>query len=247
MAFKKYEHPPEPGSAEIKNALSALNSRLHRSKQYDEYVALVEKLFQDKVTEGMKSTARNEAKRAAKIEASRLYRVPLAQLDVLELPLWGYEIPSHNNAKALREASSALLGSDLEEIEEAVKSNPLLEGLKDSMMEERWLEQLWLRVPAEKEADAKSVVSWVISHLKVSMENIEPSMIPSRAALAVLDDCRKDDDFRRDFLKKWMDKFLPSKQQVEYEQRYADDGRQKFGMVERCLASLEDEGSEDGE
>lgn len=239
---------PDIMTGEIKLALTALRQRLHRSGKYEEWRAKADELFEESIAgQDLGHKAIQRAKRMAQVAAARALKTcqaNLASVDPAELPLWGFKAPSHASHAEKRRVSK-LLVDDTEVLEAALHREPLLQGVKELAQEEARLQWLVLQVPPNCEADTKLIVKWVIDYMKVSLDCVEPDDVPSRSALILLAECRADDMFRRDFLKKWMDKFLPTKAQVEYEQMFADDGQKSLSLVEDTLAVVTREGAKD--
>jgi hypothetical protein len=240
------QEPKVPTVEELTNAISAAKSRLNDNKPlYAEFDRLVENAVAQMLESkpGMTSSERKQCRREATIAIIRnsdQFKPAnfKSAIKPAELPLWGFRIPSHASPKASRKVQQKLAAADDAQIETMVESEPVLATVRNLRDEELRMAQLMLDVPAGMEADMKTIVRWVIEHLKISLSSIQADTIPCRAALVLLEDCRADADFRRSLLTKWMDKLMPTKTQVEYEAQFADDGRKSLSLVERTIRNI---------
>jgi hypothetical protein len=101
-----------------------------------------------------------------------------------------------------------------------------------------------------KTADVVSEVSFVATHLGVSVDAIDPEIVPSARAVNMLAWYRQHAN-QRDFWNLVYAKMLPSKSQIEADARLVDDGQPIFDAIANCLRRLhggsgEEPGSGDG-
>jgi len=116
--------------------------------------------------------------------------------------------------EAYAAAASKLLDREVQEKEEAS-----LDGVVES------------GVFTETGASTPECVSWVAKHMMV--KDVLPEQAPSSEAWSMLCWARRNNQNEAQFWGQIYTKLLPSKSQLEAEQRYKDDGRKVLSVIER--------------
>ena len=83
----------------------------------------------------------------------------------------------------------------------------------------------------EKKTGIREIVEWVFNH--VDVEDVTPSMAPSPGAWSLLISVRDDPGVRADFYKSIWAKLLPTKTQIEEEDKFSDDGSDIAELIGR--------------
>ena len=98
-----------------------------------------------------------------------------------------------------------------------------------------------------RKVSAREVVLWIFDNIDI--KDLEPCHAPSPGAWSFLIQIRKDIALRREFYKSIWPKLLPSKAQIEVEDRQFDDGREDALILSRIdsLVSREDDQEEEEE
>ncbi len=235
MAYLKYDDGNEVRGSELTAALKAFNSRMHREGSYDLYY----KTWSDLAKDGLDT-------KEAKIQASKVYKpARYDDVDPQEWPLWGIRCEQGTEIIRRRERKRALLDGD------KAPAQPELLTLKTKEEEDQQILRLALAVGPMKRCGAKEAIEWAVSYVLISAFSISPEEVPGQLALVLLSLARKDPKFQSTTIQNYLDKAMPSKTQVEYEQKFMDDGREKLEMLSRFMAMegetvVEEEESEDG-
>lgn len=95
-----------------------------------------------------------------------------------------------------------------------------------------------------KTADIVSEVTFVATHLGVSVDAIDPEVVPSARAINMLAWYRQYAN-QRDFWNLVYSKMLPSKSQIEADARLVDDGRPIYDAICNCLRRVAGGGGEE--
>lgn len=229
MPYLKYDDGHEVRHSELKNALSAFNSRMNREGTHALFRETWEKLV---ATGGLKP-------QEAKIQASKAYRpASMDDVDAQEWPLWGIRCEQGTDIIRRRERKRALLEG------EPPPAQPELMALRSKDEEDQRILQLALLVGPERRCSAKEAIEWAASYMLISAFSITEKEVPGQLALVLLANSRKDPKFQSTLIQNYLDKAMPSKTQVEYEQKFMDDGREKLDHLARFMEGLKDEQSE---
>jgi hypothetical protein len=94
-------------------------------------------------------------------------------------------------------------------------------------------------------ADELAETRWVIANYLIDVRKIEPDGVPSAAALSILSWVQSSPSNFGDFLRTNHARLLPDKRQLEYEQRFRDDGRQDLDLLREFEEELAKDRSED--
>lgn len=94
-----------------------------------------------------------------------------------------------------------------------------------------------------KTADVVAEVTFVATHLGVSVDAIQEDTVPSARAVNMLAWYRQHSN-QRDFWNMVYSKMLPSKSQIEADARLVDDGRPIYDAICNCLRRVAGGGSE---
>ncbi len=89
----------------------------------------------------------------------------------------------------------------------------------------------------EKRVKPKVDVQWVYDNMCIS--DIEPSDAPSPGAWGLLQACRNSGELFRDFYRTIWPKLLPSKTEIDGGDRFTDDNRNIFELIERAAGESE--------
>lgn len=88
-----------------------------------------------------------------------------------------------------------------------------------------------------KHAAPAAVMHWVFDHAGLDIESLDPTTIPSAGALKLLLAVKKDDTAYLEFFRAYT-KLLPTRQQIDSEARFHDDGRVVFEHLDAIEAEL---------
>lgn len=83
----------------------------------------------------------------------------------------------------------------------------------------------------------RKIIQWVFENLDV---DVEPASAPSAGAWSLLNSIRKDEQLRLEFYKGIWAKLLPTKQQLEAAERFTDDGRDVFEIIDKLRAASQE-------
>jgi hypothetical protein len=223
LPLLKYDDGNPVKHGELQAALSAFKSRINREGHYPTFAALRDKL---KAT-GMKT-------RQAEVQASRDFRPAImADADAQEWPLWGLRCEQPLPSVRRIQAKRALANGD------EVPSIPEMGPVREKGEELAQINRLAFLVGPEKRCGAKEAIEWVASYMLISSHYITPDVVPGMLALVLLAKCRENPAFSIKILESYIDKAMPTKNQVEYEQKFLDDGREKFSMLESFVLKEE--------
>jgi len=117
------------------------------------------------------------------------------------------------------EEAYAKAASELLKREVGKKSGPDLEGIVEGVVFE------------ETGASTPECVAWVAKHIMV--KDVEPGQAPSSEAWSMLCWARRNNQNEAQFWGQIYTKLLPSRSQLDAEQRYKDDGRKVLSIIER--------------
>ena len=219
MPYLKYDDGHEVRSGELTAALKAFNSRMHREGSYELY----HKTWSDLAKDGLDT-------KEAKIQASKVYKpARYDDVDPQEWPLWGIRCEQGTEIIRRRERKRALLEG------EKAPAQPELLTLKTKEEEEQQILRLALAVGPNKRCGAKEAIEWAVSYVLISAFSIEPDEVPGQLALVLLSLARRDPKFQSTTIQNYLDKAMPSKSQVEFDQKFMDDGREKLDMLDRFM------------
>ena len=126
-----------------------------------------------------------------------------------------YESGGLKANEAYAKAASELLGRDIGEKGEEGKLDGVVEG----------------EVFEETGASTPECVAWVAKHMMV--KDVEPSRAPSSEAWSMLCWARRNNQNEAQFWGQIYTKLLPSRSQLDAEQRFKDDGRKVLSVIER--------------
>ena len=125
-----------------------------------------------------------------------------------------YESEGLKADEAYIKAASELLKRDV-----APSKGPDLEGIVEGVVFE------------ETGASTPECVAWVAKHIMV--KDVEPQQAPSSEAWSMLCWARRNNQNEAQFWGQIYTKLLPSRSQLDAEQRYKDDGRKVLSIIER--------------
>lgn len=125
-----------------------------------------------------------------------------------------YESGGLKPDEAYKKAAGELLGRSLEE-----GSGAALEGVVES------------GVFSESGASTPECVGWVAKHMMV--KDVRPEQAPSSEAWSMLCWARRNNQNEAQFWGQIYTKLLPSRSQLDAEQKYKDDGRKVLSVIER--------------
>ena len=125
-----------------------------------------------------------------------------------------YESEGLKPNEAYARASGELLGRDVESKEDL----PSLEGEVDA------------GVFRETGASTPECVAWVAKHMM--LKGVKPEQAPSSEAWSMLCWARRNNQNEAQFWGQIYTKLLPSRSQLDQEQRYKDDGRKVLSVIE---------------
>lgn len=125
-----------------------------------------------------------------------------------------YESEGLKADEAYIKAASELLGREI-----GKKSEPDLEGIVEGVVFE------------ETGASTPECVAWVAKHMMV--KDAKPEQAPSSEAWSMLCWARRNNQNEAQFWGQIYTKLLPSRSQLDAEQRYKDDGRKVLSIIER--------------
>lgn len=235
MRYKEIDGQINVTSQEMSKAISAFKSRLFTTLgrgAYGKFLQQVKTLAEkDSVSE-----------RVATINVAKLYPYELENMSADELPLWGYRAESlvDSERRATRESTKNGQG-----IKEVLAERPAFKEIRDEQVEEAAMAMLLINVPLDRACPERESMLWALNRVSLPFSRMGMEDVPSRLALEILILCRKDQDFCMDLMKKYLDKSLPSKQQMEYEQSFQEDGRRMEEFLNGVLSSLKESESED--
>ena len=126
-----------------------------------------------------------------------------------------YETEGLKANEAYGKAASELLGRNVGEKSE--------EGKLDGVVEQEVFEETGASTP--------ECVAWVAKHMMV--KDVEPSRAPSSEAWSMLCWARRNNQNEAQFWGQIYTKLLPSRSQLDAEQRFKDDGRKVLSVIER--------------
>jgi hypothetical protein len=78
----------------------------------------------------------------------------------------------------------------------------------------------------------RGIIQWVFEHLDLE---VEPEDAPSSGAWSLLNSIRANDQLRLEFFKTIWPKLLPTKNQFEAAERFQDDGRETFEIIDKVM------------
>ena len=125
-----------------------------------------------------------------------------------------YEMEGLQPTEAYARASSELLGRDVSGKEDL----PSLEGEVESGLFR------------ETGASTPECVAWVAKHMM--LKGVKPEQAPSSEAWSMLCWARRNNQNEAQFWGQIYTKLLPSRSQLDQEQRYKDDGRKVLSVIE---------------
>lgn len=79
-------------------------------------------------------------------------------------------------------------------------------------------------------------IRWCFENLAI--EDLKPEDAPSSGAWGLLQECQRSPSFREDFLKTILPKLLPTRQQIETQESFNDDGRDVLDLINKLQASM---------
>lgn len=218
-------------SNEMTKAISAFKSRLFRDRGqhvYAEFLARVKSLAeQDSISD-----------RIATINIARMYPYDLEKMSPEELPLWGYRAEPLLETERRKVLEDTKAGVDPQAM---LADRPAFKNLKDDVREQSALSLLLVNVPLDRACPEREAMLWALNRVSLPYSAIDPDDVPSRLAMEILLICREDKDFHRDLMKKYLDKTLPSKPQMELEQQFQESGRRMEEFLAGVISSLEEE------
>ena len=125
-----------------------------------------------------------------------------------------YESEGMKANEAYEKAASELLGRDI-----GPKGEPDLDGVVESHEFQ------------ETGASTPECVAWVAKHIMV--KDVQPSQAPSSEAWSMLCWARRNNQNEAQFWGQIYTKLLPSRSQLDAEQRYKDGGRKVLSVIAR--------------
>lgn len=90
-----------------------------------------------------------------------------------------------------------------------------------------------------RSASTKAIVDWVFENLPIAHE-VMPEDCPSPGAWGLLQDLQMDRQFRQTFQTSVWLKSMPNQSQLEAAARFADDGRQVLGVLDKIEAAAQE-------
>jgi hypothetical protein len=127
-----------------------------------------------------------------------------------------YESEGMKPDEAYAQAASELLGRDVAEKKAEAES---LTGVVESA------------TFADGGASTPECVAWVAKHMMI--KDVQPSAAPSSEAWSMLCWARRNNQNEAQFWGQIYTKLLPSRSQLDAEQRFRDDGRKVLGILEK--------------
>ena len=231
MRRKKIIEEQKVASNEMTKAISAFKSRLFRDRGqqvYSEFLARVKTLAEQE----------SISDRVATINIARMYPYDLDRMSPEELPLWGYRAEPLAESERRRVLEDTKNGIDPSTM---MTDRPAFKELKDDVREQSALSLLLVNVPLDRSCPEREAMLWALNRVSLPYSAIDPDDVPSRLAMEILLICREDKDFHRDLMKKYLDKTLPSKPQMELEQQFQESGRRMEEFLAGVISSLEEE------
>jgi hypothetical protein len=95
-------------------------------------------------------------------------------------------------------------------------------------------------VDPKKRANMREIAMWVFANALTPPEAIDPTEVPGTGAIRLLKFVQSSENNYKDFLMGFASKLLPSKGELDAAERFSDDGREIFSMLEDFEASLEE-------
>lgn len=223
MSLLKYEDGSEVRPGELRLALKALNARLHRQGFHAQYV----QAWQNVVSGSDGRITPQEAKLQV---VKSLYRpANMKEVDPQEWPLWG--VRTEQPLPAIRQMERKRALAD----DETPRAAPELVSLRGAEEEAKQIRTLALLVKG-RQCTSKEAADWASDHMLISAFSLTPDDVPGQRALVYLHMMREDNAFAAKILTLQADRGMPSKTQIEMDQKFADDGREKLSMLDNFLA-----------
>jgi hypothetical protein len=99
--------------------------------------------------------------------------------------------------------------------------------------------QVTLAMFADKpKANIREVVQWVFDFMEI--DDVTPDMAPSSGAWGLLKWARASRNNKTEFYRTLYAKFIPSKAQIDNEDKFADDGRKQLDILDRITTAYKD-------
>jgi hypothetical protein len=92
-----------------------------------------------------------------------------------------------------------------------------------------------------KQAKLPEILSWIYNNAASDLNDLDPDEIPSAGALYHLKHVQTDSRAYGEFLQIWA-KLIPTKQQIDMEERFRDDGRKTLSTIDIVMAELDLDG-----
>lgn len=94
------------------------------------------------------------------------------------------------------------------------------------------------RVPIERVAMEVDIVRWVFNNAGTPPDRLNPDDVPSLGGLKYLEHVQSSPIHYAEFVRTNWSKMLPDKKQLEYESRFADDGKRSTKLLDEFLSTL---------
>lgn len=128
-------------------------------------------------------------------------------------------------------------------IPDSYKPQFVYQGSKDAVPDE--VAAMALQIPDERRATEVEIVRWVFQNWPVPWDQIDPESVPCRGALSLLCFAKASATNYSTFLTHWA-KIMPNKTQMLTSNRFADDERQNFDLLDAFDASLKQQREKQG-
>ena len=97
-------------------------------------------------------------------------------------------------------------------------------------------------IPQSRKSSARAEAEWVHGHMLADADEVDIDTIPSRGAIALLKEAKR---LPGVFYERIWSKLLPSRAQIENQERLEDDGRNVIGLIERVRKASRDSSETD--
>ncbi len=116
------------------------------------------------------------------------------------------------------------------------------EGEAESRTDKQIFADLAIAAFERSDAAITTQVKWVIRHMAIPLEKIEPDSVPDPASVVLLQAAREK---TWDFFQTYHSKLLPSKGTLDQQERFEDDGRELTKMTDALLSARTQENDDD--
>jgi len=223
----------------------ALNQRLHAEKRFDDYVVERERLKRDGVSN--RDAWRIAAQKFPPLDGSPVEVDPPGETAVKREPAAASEQPEEffldgeawSGDETHQETTPEpieLKGQGPYQYTRTIQPSPAPPGNSHTIKE------LIDAIGSERQAGEREVAQWVFNNAITPFESLDPLDVPSLGALQLLRWVQTSTTNYTEFIRSIWSKMLPNKSQLDLENRFNDDGRKQFQLLEEFERSL-NEGS----